>query len=163
MPRTAPTYTGTPTYVIVSFHFIDANGALTTTPYTTTQARATTANVEAMAAALGAASNANLYDITVAGHTAANASAAAATEEPRESANDVINTLVREPTTRQTQEVVIPAPLDSLFVAGSNTVDPSVTEYQDVNTAANALLPDAYTFISVRFSEHRKINAKVKF
>ena len=163
MPRTAPTYTGTPTYVIVSYRFIDANGDLASTPYITTPARATTANIEAMAVALGAASNANLYDIVVETHTGANASSAAADEEPRESANDVINTLVREPTTRQTQEVVIPAPLDSLFVAGSNTVDPSVTEYQAVNTAANNLLPDTYGFVSVRFSEHRKINAKVKF
>lgn len=163
MPRTAPTYTGTPTYVIVSFRFIDANGGLASTPYITTPARATTANIEAMAEALGAASNANLYDIVVEEHTGATASASAAAEDPRESANDVINTLVREPSTRQTQEVVIPAPLDSLFVAGSNTVDPSQTLYQDVNTAANALLPDAYAFVSVRFSEHRKINSKVKF
>lgn len=163
MPRTAPTYTGTPTYLIVSFHFIDANGQLATTPYLTTTARATVANIEAMAEALGAASNANLYDISTTAHTAANASAAAATEAPRESAKDVIVTLVREPTSRQTQEVEIPAPLDSLFVPGSNTIDPSVTEYQDVNTAANALLPDAYTFVSARFSERRKLNEKVKF
>lgn len=163
MPRTAPTYTGTPTYVIVSYRFIDANGGLTSTAYITTTARATTGNIEAMAAALAAASNANLYDISVASHTAGASTATTAVDEPRESVNDVINTLVREPTTRQTQEVVIPAPLDSLFVLDSNVVDPSVTEYQAVNTAANALLPDTYTFVSVRFSEHRKINAKTKF
>lgn len=163
MPRTAPAYTGTPTYVIVSFHFIDANGQLETTPYITTTARATAANVEAMAEALSDASNANLYDITYTTHTAGAASAATAIEEPRESAKDVIVTLVREPTTRQTQEVEIPAPLDSLFVPGGNIVDPTQTLYQAVNTAANALLPDAYTFVSTRFSERRKLNQKVKF
>lgn len=163
MPRTAPTYTGTPTYTIVSYHFIDANGALATTPYITTPARATTAAIEAMAVALGAASNANLYDISVAAHTAANPSAGGATEEPRESANDVVNTLVREPTTRQTQEVVIPAPIDAMFIPGKNDVDPTNTVYQAVNVAADTLLPATYGFVSVRFSEHRKINQKTKF
>lgn len=163
MPRTAPEYTGTPSYVIVSFRFIDANGEKQSTPYITTLARATTANIEAMADALAAASNANLYDIVLETHTEGAASIATANEDPRESANDLINTLVREPVSRKTQEVSIPAPLDALFLAGSNTVDTSVTEYQAVNTAANNLLPDAYVFVSVRFSEHRKINSKQNF
>jgi hypothetical protein len=163
MARTAPTYTGTPTYVIVSFKFIDANGALATTPYITTLARATVSNIEALADALAEASNANLYDIVLETHNAGAASAASAVEESRESANDVITTLVRDPVTRQTQEVVIPAPLDALLVAGTNTVDAANGLYQAVNTAANTVLPDAYTFVSTRFSEHRKINQKTKF
>jgi hypothetical protein len=163
MPRTAPTYTGTPGYVIVSFRFIDANGNLTSTPYITTLARATTGNIEAMAAALAAASNANLYDIVLETHTDGARVSTTALDAPRESANDVIITLVREPTSRKTQEVTIPAPLDSIFTADTNVIDTANTDYQDVNTAANALLPDAYTFVSVRFSEHRKINQKQNF
>jgi hypothetical protein len=163
MPRTAPTFDGTPTYVIVSFRWIDANGQLESTPYLTTLARATTGNIEAMADALVAASNANLYDIVLETHTSGNASASTATEAPRESVNDFINTLVRDPASRKTQEVAIPAPLDSLFVAGTNIPDTTVTEYQAVNTAANALLPDAYVFVSARFAEHKKVNQKVKF
>ena len=163
MPRTAPTYTGTPGYVVVSYKFIDANGALTSTPYTTTLARATTGNIEAMAEALATASNANLYDIVLETHTDGARISSTAVEAPRESANDYINTLVRDPVSRKTQEVSIPAPIDSMFTPDTNVVDTSDTDYQAVNTAANALLPDAYTFISVRFSEHRKTNPKQNF
>lgn len=161
MPRTAPTYTGTPTYVVVSFKWIDANGQLDSTPYITTAARATPTNVEAMAVALAAASNANLYDIVNEQHTGAlSASPAAAVEEPRESVKDVINTLQRDGVTRQTQEVVIPAPLDALLVAGSNDPDIDNALYQAVNTAADLLLPTGYAPISVRFSEHKGTNKK---
>lgn len=164
MPRTAPTVGGTPTYVVVSFLWIDANGNLGSTPYTTTLARATDAVVEAMAVAVGAASNANVYDVTIELHySAAAPSAAAATEAPRESVNDVILTLIRDPASRKTQEVQIPAPLDSLFTAGTNDVDPTQTLYQAVNTAANNLVAAAYGFISVRFSEHKKTNKKTRF
>lgn len=149
--------------MLVSYRWIDANGQLESTPYLTTQDRATAVNVEAMADALVAASNANLYDIVLELHTAGNASASTATEAPRESVHDFINTLVRDPASRKTQEVAIPAPLDSLFLAGTNIPDITVVEYQAVNTAANNLLPAAYAFISVRFAEHKKVNQKVKF
>ena len=163
MPRTAPEYTGTPSYVTISYRWIDANGNKESTSYITTLARATTGNIEAMADALVAASNANLYDIVLETHTEGAPTASTATEAPRESANDFINTLVRDPASRKTQEVAIPAPIDAMFVAGTNTVDVENTTYQAVNTAANALLPDAYAFISVRFSQHRKLNAKINF
>jgi len=163
MPRTAPTYSGTPSYVIISFRWIDANSTKTSTSYVTTLARATTAAIEAMAAALAAASNANLYDIVLETHTEGQPSASTAIDESRESANDYINTLVRDPVSRKTQEVAIPAPLDAMFVAGSQNVDPENALYQAVNTAANTLLPADYVFVSVRFSEHRKINQKTNF
>jgi hypothetical protein len=164
MPRTAPTYTGTPSYVTVSYRWIDANGNKESTPYITTLARATTGAIEGLAAALAAASNASLYDIVLETHTEGAMSSANATEEPRESANDFVNTLARDPVSRKTQEVAIPAPIDSMFVEGTNVVDwENSTEYQAVNSAANTLLPDAYTFVSVRFSEHRKINTKQTF
>lgn len=163
MPRTAPTWDGTPNYVIVSYHWIDANGSKTTTPYITTLARATTGNIEAMAAALVEASNANLWDISLEMHEDGAPSALTADDAPRESANDYINTLVRDPVSRKTQEVAIPAPLDALFIPETNDPDTENPFYQAVNTAANALLPDAYTFISTRFSEHRKLGKKTTF
>lgn len=164
MPRTAPTYTGTPTYVVVSYRWIDANGRLNSTPYITTLARATTANIEAMAAALAAASNASLYDIVLETHSAGAMSSANAVEESRESVNDHVNTLARDPVSRKTQEVDIPAPIDAMFIEGTDVVDwENNTVYQAVNSAANALLPDAYEFVSVRFSEHRKTGSKQTF
>ncbi len=163
MPRTAPTYTGTPTYVVVSFRFIDANGDKTSESFITTAARATTAAIEAMAAALAAASNANLYDIVVESHDDGAPSAAAATDALRESGNDWIITLVRDPSSRKTQEVGIPAPVEAMFIVGKNDVDVANGLYQAVNTAADTLLPAAYVFISTRFSQHRKLSAKTTF
>lgn len=163
MPRTAPTWDGTPNYAIVTYHFIDANGSMTTTPYITTLARATTSNIEALADALAEATNANLWSISLALVEDGSPSSASALDESRESANDFINTLVRDPVSRKTQEVAIPAPLDVLFIPESNEVDIENALYQAVNTAANTVLPDAYTFISVRFSEHRKTGKKQTF
>lgn len=163
MARTAPTWDGTPNYVVVSFHFIDANGNKGSTPYTTTLARATTANIEAMAVALGAASNSNLWDISLELHEDGSPSGAAASEDALLSVNDHILTLVRDPVSRKTQEVDIPAPLDTILHEGSTDPDIENALYQAVNTAANALLPDAYTFISTRLSEHKKINKKTNF
>lgn len=163
MGRTAPAYTGTPSYCVISFRFIDANGGLTSTPYTTTLARATAPNIDAMADALAAASQANLYDIVLETHTEGAMSTSAASDQSRESAHDYINTLVRDPASRKTQEVAIPAPDDEMFIPGTSDVDIENEMYQAVNVAANALLPDAYTFVSTRFSQHRKINKKTRF
>lgn len=163
MARTAPTYSGTPSYVIVSFRFIDANGQKESLPILTSSARATSAAIEAMAVALGAASNANLWQIEVSGFTEGAMTKSSAAEEPRESVHDWIMTLVRQPSSRKTQEVGIPAPLDALLVEGENVVDTTNALYQAVNTAANTLLPDDYIFVSTRFSEHRAINQKTNF
>lgn len=164
MARTAPTVGGTPTYVVVSFLWIDANGQLGSTPYTTTLARATNTVVEAMAVAVGAASNANVYDVVIEEHyAAATPAASSATDASRESVKDVITTLVRDPTSRKTQEVVIPAPLDAIFITDTQNVDVSNALYQAVNTAADALLIAGYGFISTRFSEHKATNKKTRF
>lgn len=164
MARTAPTVGGTPTYVVVSFKWIDANGVIDTTSYISTRARATDGNVEAAAVALGAASNANLYAVEIGEiYSAATPSSAAATEAPREAVKDVINTLVRDSVSRKTQEVLIPAPLDAIFVTDTNIVDPTNALYQAVNTAMDAVLVATYGFISVRFAERKGTNAKIKF
>lgn len=160
MPRTAPTYTGTPTYQVVSYRFVDANGQLGSVPITTTPARATVANVEAMAVALGAASNANLYDIVIEAHTESTfgIDVSAAIEEPRESVKDIINILEKNTSTRQTQDIEIPAPLDSVFVAGSNDVVTDNVLIVAVINAAEALLPVEYVAQSVRFTERKGRN-----
>lgn len=163
MPRTAPTYTGTPAYVVVGYRLIDANSKKGSVSYITTLARATSGNIELMAAALSAASNANLWDIVLETHTDGAQNTSIAVEAPRESVNDVIMTLTRDPVSRKTQYVEIPAPLDAMFLDGTNQVDTTNTLYQDVNAAANVLLPDAYVFVSVRFSEHHDTNPKQNF
>jgi len=162
MARTAPTVTTTPTWVLVSFRFIDANGQLGAFSYVTTSARATVANVEAAAVALGAASNANLYEVRIENVTGVAPLLTSAVEEPRESVKDVIVELWRDNVTRNTQEVYIPAPLDSLFVVDTNDPDMGIAEAAAVETAFTALLPASYGPISFRFSEHKGVNKKTR-
>jgi hypothetical protein len=163
MPRTAPTWDGTPNYLVVSYRWIDADGKKESTSYITNTTAATTANIEAMAVALAAASNANLYAISVESVEDGAPSASTANEALRESVKDFVNTLVRDPVSRKSQEVAIPAPLEELLIEGTTNVDVSNALYQAVNTAANALLPAAYVFVSTRFAEHKSVNQKTNF
>lgn len=161
MPVTAPTVGGTPTYVLVTFRYVDANGTKDAFSVRTTLARATNANVEAARVAIGAASNANVYEILISSaYASASASPAAATEAPRESAKDVIETLQKDIASGASQYVYIPAPLDSLFVPDTNIVDTAQTEYTDVDTAFDAILPASFSAISVRFAEHKNLATK---
>lgn len=163
MPRTAPTVNGTPTYVIVSLRAIDANGQLDTIPFRTTLARATNAAVEAVVAKQAAASNANVYDVVIEMHySAASVTPTAAVEEPRESIKDAIVVLEKDIASGASQESLILAPLDSLFLEGSNDVDITQTPFTEWNTAVDALLPTTYAPISTRFSERKGTNSKTR-
>jgi hypothetical protein len=156
MPRTVPTVGGTPSYVLVTMRYIDANGTKDAQSLRTTLARATNAAVEAWVAKVAAASNANVYEVNIQSiYTANTASPAAATEAPRESAKDVIETLEKDVSSGKTQYSYIPAPLDAMFLAGTQTVDITNTTYTDVNAAVDTLLPTTYAPISVRFAEHK--------
>ena len=160
MPNSAGTFaSATPTFVRIGFSFIDANGGLDSFSVITTVARGTDAAINALADAIGAASNASLYEIRKELVQAAfAASPSNATEEPRESVYDHILTLFRNTATRQTQDGVIPAPLDALMVPETNAVDVTNTLYLAVETAVENILEAAYGVVSVRFSETKKIN-----
>lgn len=163
MARTAPTYTGTPTYVVVSYRFIDANGQLGSSSLITTQARATVANIEGMADALADMTNANLYDIVVENHTAAGtADSDDAVEEPRESVKDVVTLTQREATTRQTQGMELPAPIDAIFVEDTNDVDTENALVLAWQTASALILPTTYEAVSIRFTERKGYNKSTK-
>lgn len=162
MPNTNPAVTGAATYAQVSFRYIDANGQLGSDSYNTTPALATPANVNAAAEALGAASNANLYEVSIESVWSALPISATAVEEPRESVKDNIVTLFKDNATRNTQDVYIPAPLDTLLQAGTNQPDVEDALYLAVELAFDALLPAGYSPISARFSEHKGTNKKVR-
>lgn len=163
MPNTVPTVDGTnPTFVRVGFSYIDANGTQDSFSVVTTAARATPAAVEAALAALSAATNASIFEVRLEQVYQGSASKLLAVEAPRESAKDVIETLVRQPSSRMTQYVYIPAPLDALFVPDSNIPDVDNTLYDAVDLAFDLLLPADYVPISVRFAEHKLTAQKVK-
>lgn len=165
MPNDAGAFAAaTPLYVLVSFRFIDANGDLTSSSYITDNTRATDAHINAVADALGAASNASLYSIqkTLVQETIAGPSPSNATEAPRESANDNVVVLYKDFVSRATQDAYIPAPLDSMFVPTTNDIDVSNSLFTAFTTAVENLLLAGYSSISVRFSEHKKTNKKTR-
>lgn len=163
MPSSAPDTTTTATYVRVGFSYIDANGTKDSFSILTTLARATNAAMEAAKDALAAATNANVYEVRREEVWAAgNASPLLALEAPRESANDVIETLVKQPSSQKTQYVYIPAPLDELFVPDTNIVDVDNALYEAVDLAFDLLLPGDYVPISTRFAEHKNIGQKTQ-
>lgn len=162
MPRTAPVVDGTPDYVEISFRFIDANAQPGSFNVKTTTALATPAAIEAAAEAIGSATNANLYAVIVGDAYADSGSPAGAVEAPRESVKDVINILFKGSPLDAAFDVEIPAPLDSLFVEGTNEVIPDSTELMAIRTAFNTLLPVQYIPVSVRFTERKKSNTRTK-
>lgn len=161
MPDSVPSVNGTPTRCLVTFRYIDANGTKDSFSILTTLARATDAVVEAAVEALGNASNANVYEVNKQLiYAAGTASPSGAIEEPRESAKDVIETLMKDPTSGKSQYIVIPAPKDVMFVAGTNTVDTEQTLYEETYNAFELLLPATYNGISVRFAQHKETAEK---
>jgi len=162
MPRTAPAVTGAATAAIVSFRFIDANQTLSSYSLRTTVALATGALVEAVAAALAAASNSSLYGVHIASVWETVPNPVNAVDESRPSVYDNIVELFKDPATGASQDAFIPAPIDGVFETGTQNVNIGATEYIDFSNAVNALLPSAYVPVSARFSERRKTYKRVR-
>lgn len=162
MPNTVPAVTGAATHAKVSFRYIDANGQLGSDSYVTTVALATAANVNAAAVALGAASNANVYEATIESVWRTTPTSATAVDESRESVKDNIVTLFKDNVSNKSTDVYIPAPLDTLLIPDTNQVEVEDALYLAVELAFDALLPTAYSPISVRFSEHKGVNKKTR-
>lgn len=162
MPRTAPAVTGAATSALVSFSFIDANQNIVSWSLRTTVALATGANVEAVAAALGAASNASLYGVKIASEWATVPNAVNAVDAPYSSAYDNVVELFKDITSGAAQDGFIPAPLDALMTTGTTQVDLENEEFIAFSNAVNALLPAAYVPVSARLSERRKTYKRVR-
>lgn len=163
MPSSAPNVEAAATFARVSFRYIDANGTKDSFSITTSPARATPAVIEGAKDALAAATNVNIYEVTREEVWSAGlASPLLALDAPRESAKDVIETLVKQPSSQKTQYVYIPGPLDALFVPDTNIPDIDNTLYDAVDLAFDLLLPADYVAISVRFAEHQNTGAKVQ-
>jgi hypothetical protein len=160
MARTAPAITGAATGVLISWRYIDANATKNSFSLKTTVALATPALIEAVSAAVGAASNANLYEVQVASYWADTPDPVAAVDESRPSVYDNIVELFKDLSTGAAQDAYIPAPIDALFNTGTQDVDLDSAEFIAFSNAVNALLPTAYIPVSVRFTERRKTYQK---
>ncbi len=162
MPRTVPAITGSATAALVSFRFIDANQNIVSWSMRTTVALATGALIEAIAAALAAASNASLYGVHIAQVWETVPNAVNAVDAPYSSGYDNVVELFKDPATGASQDVFIPAPLDALMNTGLTTVDLENAEFIAFSDAVNAALPSAYVPVSARLSERRKTYKRVR-
>jgi len=156
MPRTAPTVDGSGTRKSISLRWIDANNQKRADTLILDQA-STNAQIEAIVAAMAAASNANIYEVVVSEVYADVPNSGDAIEEPRESARDNIVILFKNAATADGRDYFVPAPLDTLFAGGTNIVDVTDPLILAVRDALDAALT-GYEPVSVRFTERRKKN-----
>jgi len=159
--RTAPDATGTATGRRVALRWIDETGDLTTTSLDVPVA-ATAAQVEALADAMQAASQASLYAIENDAIFNSVPDKDNAEIGARDSVFDNVVTLIKSAAPRSGLDWYIPAPDSTLMVLGSDQIDPASTELGAVYTAVLALLPAGYGIVQARYSEHKETNKAVK-
>jgi len=171
MPRTSPTVdssTGAPAYVRVSYRFIDFSGDLRTVSIDVDPADATEPNIEALAVALGAGTNSDLYgvEITQIWNAVADASNALdpslVTTDKSASVFDNIVILSKN-ITNQSKRLFVPAPDGALMVGGTDQIDGTSTPLANILTAYLALVnAGGYSITGARYTERREINEQVK-
>lgn len=158
MPNDAGIVDATPTKRQVTLSFIDVNGQLRSDTYII-PAATTDAELNALAAAIGAASNASLYAISYTNtFQVGNPSVANATDAVDDSVKDNIVLLYGD-IGGNSQDFFVPAPIESLLVAG--TLNPDPTALAAVVAALDAVT-GAMEVKSYRYSERRKKNRAVR-
>lgn len=162
MPRTAGTVDGTPLYKVVSFRWIDSTGDKRTDSYQF-PAAVTDAQVEALAAALAAESNAVLYDIRVQDAYASLPDTGDALNELRPSLFSNIVILAKTPL-NDSDDLYIPAPLDENFIPTTDDVlSGELATVMAAFLACKNAGGAAFEIISGRYSERREINKSIPF
>jgi len=161
MPVAGNDMTGTPTWVDVTFRFVDFRGDKTAVSIRLTPTQAVTANIAGLRTALGNATNALLYEVQVTNVYAGLASAAGALDAVFTNTDSVVNILMKNVTTLAGLPFEIPAPLGEMIEEGE-TVDIANAEYVAVTDALEILLgATAWEPYTVRFTERRNINKAI--
>lgn len=160
MARTAPAVDGTPDYQTVALRWIDASGDKRSDS-NQVPAGATSAQIEAYADAMADASNASLYAVQVTAHYNSTPDKSDAVSDAK--SESVFDNLVflAKTVTNASQRGFTPAPIDAMFVAGTDTIDPSSTELAAIFTAFLAMVGAGYSIVSARYTERREINEAV--
>lgn len=169
MPRTAPAVDGTPIVKQVSLRWIDVSGDKRSDSYTFLPG-VTDAQIEAWATAMGAASNANLYDVTVTYGYSDLPDSDDADNATKESLMDNIVILAKNPI-KQTDDLFIPAPIADMLQdngsGDSDEIDPLSAELAAAMSTflvlRNVGAAATYEVVSGRFTERKEINKKVNF
>lgn len=161
MARTAPAVNGTPQFKQLSLAWIDASGDLRSDSIQI-PAAATVAQIEAYADAISDGANPSLYKIEVQDvYNSVPDKNDATTGEKSESVYDNLVFLAKN-VTNQSQRGFLPGPLGTMFVAGTDQIDPTSATLAAIFTAFLALVGAGYSVVSARYTERREINEAVK-
>jgi len=157
--RTASTVDGTGEFREVSLRWIDAVGDIRSDA-TIIDAGATDVQIEAVAAAMQAASNASLYAIRVTDVYEGAKSKGNADSAVRESLQDNIVFHAKD-SGRVDRRSFVPAPLAAVFVADTETPDEGDGLIVALMAAWETIWAGTFAGVSLRFTERREINEKV--
>jgi hypothetical protein len=162
MPRTAPTFDDTPNYRILSLRMIDISGDKRAEGFEISPT-ASAANIEAFVAGYALRTNANIYamwDSQVYNVPASASDANAGAKS--DSVADGINFLYVS-NTNDSEDVRLIAPIASLMVGDTDTVDP--TEGVAFNALVEPLLTGTKVGVTAQYTERKekKNNPKTSF
>lgn len=159
MPRTAPPVNGTPNLKRVSWAMIDASGDKRSVSMEVDLA-ATDVTIEAVTAAIAAATNASIYKVTVEDVYNSIPAVSDADELEENSVFDNIVLLMKDATNRS-QNFFLPAPKRENFVGDSDNPDPASTMLGDWRDGVNNLAFGVTSPVSLRYTERREKNQSV--
>lgn len=158
--RTAPTVNGTPTFKRVSVTLYDYTGEQRTDSYML-DAAATDVQIEAFVAALQAVTNGTIWRVIVGDvyNSVGDPSNADEVVWEEASANVV---LLAKTSANLAQDWYIPAPVNDMFLEGTENIDPSDADLGTLMTAILAMR-SGFSFVSARFTSRRDIGTKINF
>ena len=157
--RTAPTVDGLPTFKVVSITMYDYTGDQRTETIQV-DAAATDAQIEAYVAALQAATNATVWKVDVGYVYNSVGDSSNALEEVWENAATNIVTLIKD-ADNNSRNAFIPAPINAVFLEGTENINPSATQLADYLTALLALR-SGFSVVSMRFTHRKQIGSVVR-
>lgn len=157
--RTAPTVNGTPTFIQLAITLYDYSGEQRTDSYFI-DADSSNAEIEAFVAALQLTTNATIWRVKVAYVYNSIGDSSNAVEDVWEDADSNVVFLLKAPTVEKGQDWYIPAPLNAMFIEGTDNIDPTNGA---LAAYLAAILPmrSGYSVVSGRFTSRRDIGTKV--
>lgn len=155
--RTAPAVDGTPDLLKLSVSYFDSDGdTYTDTVYV--DGTATAVEIEAYIDALVPASNASIWKVEVGEVYEGAKLLSNAVDAVDDSVQDGIVVHYKNPTTRADIRIRIPAPLETMLVAGTEKVDAADALFTGVLAGFAPIVPTGFSPVTARYSQRREIN-----
>lgn len=159
MSRTVPDVEQDVSRVTLSVHYMDESGAQTTCSVNA-DPDVTAASMEALVAALAVVTNANIWAISRTQWWGGIASSTGAVSAEQNSVAD--NVVILYKTLQgDSQDVWLPAPIEGIMNGNLNQPNPASALLITAKDAWEAVLPNAYEPVTMRYSQHKQTNKKV--